>query len=99
MCVSLVNWTNRRHWEIRDVCIVKVRAFAWSSFVVVAEWKAVVCDFVVDVDDPFGHPSDIRLFRVIDLWPPVLPNFHRSQLWVSSKRYTQIRIEASKVKY
>lgn len=41
-CVSLVNRTNRRHWEIRGACIVRVRVVAWSSLVAVAEWKAVV---------------------------------------------------------
>jgi hypothetical protein len=48
-CVSLVSPTNRRHWEIRGACIVRVYVFAWS-LVAVAVRKAVVDD-VVPVDE------------------------------------------------
>lgn len=54
MSRKCVRETNRRRWEIRDVCTVRACVFAWSSSVVVAGWEADVGAVVDVVNDPFG---------------------------------------------
>jgi hypothetical protein len=63
-CVSLVNQTNHRRWEIRGACTARACAFAWSSSAVVAEREADVSDVVVVVEDPLGlYRLNVPLLR------------------------------------